>query len=103
MLTLLNLKLAFSILTSVSVIESGAHAMVSRSSADRYAVIGEGFIHTKGCTVTANGMQAQISRDGRWLTFIDDDGETEAVCMIGEAPVLPKMIVHRIHRGVATL
>lgn len=50
-----------------------------------YAVPGEGFIPTKDCTVTAEGMEARF--DGRFITFLDRDGEEEGQCEIGERPV----------------
>lgn len=52
----------------------------------RYASPGEGFIETRSCTVTADGMAARF--DGRFITFYDREGREEAQCEAGRRPVV---------------
>jgi hypothetical protein len=64
-----------------------ADPMVLRASANRYALVGEGTVVTKDCTVTAEGgLTARIERDRSrnksWIKFIDRDGEEEAECEV---------------------
>ncbi len=56
--------------------------MVFRQSANRYSVLGEGVLATRDCTVTADGMAARVASDsrGRYIVFLDRDGEEEAEC-----------------------
>lgn len=87
-------------------VQPGRYAMVSRSGADRYAVIGEGEVRTVGCTITADSLEAVISDDGKWITFYDRDGEAEGdPCQIDDGPILTRAKQHRplIRRSIATV
>lgn len=62
-----------------------AEPTVLRASENEYALVGEGHVSTKDCTVTAEGtLSARIERKGKklWLLFIDRDGEEEAQCEV---------------------
>ena len=64
---------------------AAADPMVLRQSANTYALVGEGTVVTKDCTVTAEGtLTAKVSKakGHTFLTFIDRDGEEEAQCEV---------------------
>lgn len=108
-LTIITVAL-LTIISTVAVaqpVTNGRKAMVSRKSADVYAVIGEGEIRTVGCTVGAVSMTAVVeSKRGKpWIWFIDRDGETEAGC---EVDITPKVEIATtpapvITRGIAVI
>lgn len=59
--------------------------IVLRIASNQYALVGEGTIATKDCTVTASGeLSARIERRARksWLVFVDRNGEEEAQCEV---------------------
>lgn|SRR5574337_44110 len=80
-------------------VEPGEKVLYGPTHDGRYAVPGEGFIPTKDCTVTADGMRATY--DGRFITFLDREGQEEGTCEVGVRPVIviPKIT---IRRGIAT-
>lgn len=97
MLTLLKIKLMAALLSS--------HAMVSRAGPDTYAIPGHGVVHTKGCTISADRMEARVEDGERqWLHFYDSDGELEGSCEIqlGFIVVLPPRQPAPIPRSIAT-
>lgn len=57
----------------------GKHDMVSRASQDVYSIVGVGTVRTRGCTIDARNMHAEVERDG-WIAFYDDNGELEDRC-----------------------
>jgi hypothetical protein len=76
-----------------------ADPVVLRARANEYALVGEGTVATKDCTVTAEGtLNAKITKRGskRWLLFIDRNGEEEAQCEI-------RYTVSRPHRTQRTM
>ncbi len=99
----LKMKLAAILLgmaTSAARVAPGDKVVYGPTNDGRYAVPGEGFIPTKDCTVTADGMRAEY--DGRFITFLDREGQEEGQCEAGVRPVvrIPRAV---IRRGIATV
>jgi hypothetical protein len=78
------LKIIAVVMLSHTNVAPGEKIVFGPDDAGRYAVLGEGFIPTKSCTVTAEGMTARF--DGRFITFYDRQGEEEAQCEAGRRP-----------------
>jgi len=89
-----------SVLLFVHAVRPGHKVVYGPTPDGMYAVPGEGFIPTKNCTVTAEGMEARF--DGRFITFYDRQGEEEGQCEAGHRPVTVQ-VRETIHRDVAVL
>ena len=62
-------------------VQPGRKAMVARVARDRYAVVGEGELRTRGCTFSAPMLEARVEAGRRpWVWFYGRDGELEGGC-----------------------
>lgn len=78
-------KVLFAAIMLVSARGAVADPIALRQRANVYALVGEGTVVTKDCTVTAEGtLTARLSseRGHVWLTFVDRNGEEEAQCEV---------------------
>lgn len=57
----------------------GKHDLVSRKAQDVYSIVGVGEVRTRGCTIDARMMAAEVEPDG-WIAFYDSNGELEERC-----------------------